>query len=275
MSELENVSPEPAVEPTEPETESETPKVDAPVEKRKYKVKIDNEESEVDEDELISNYQLKKASHQKFQQASALQKELEDFLYSSKANPKQIFEMLGINAKDFSEQLLIEELMEASLSPTEREAKELKAKLAKYEAAEKESEAQAQARKYTLELSEAESAVEAEVVQALQEAGLKPTPRNIARLAEQMLASERSAVEASRYVKRDLDEDLGDLLSTHSIEDLMKIPAAKKLLEALKSQEISQLQAKRTVSAPKEASTQKETPQFTRIDDFFGKRRNK
>lgn len=83
----ENVTEDSQTLPTPPvdtpeDTPEDTPKPeDKPTDKPKmYTVKVDGEEMEVTEDELVSNYQLAKASQQRMQEAAEQKKQLQEDL---------------------------------------------------------------------------------------------------------------------------------------------------------------------------------------------------
>lgn len=93
------------VEPIAPQEEVQIP--EAP---RKYKVKVDGLESEVEESELINSYQKGRSADKRFQEASDLRKQLETFVENAKADPTQLLEQLGHNPKEWARDLLLAEI---------------------------------------------------------------------------------------------------------------------------------------------------------------------
>jgi len=175
---------------------------------RKYKVKIDNEESEVDEAELIKGYQLSKASHQRMQQAAELQKELESFVHEIKANPLMLLDKLGVSVQDLVKQsglshkeilktygddiydiaagLLQEQIEDAMLSPEAKKARDYDKLMAEKQAEKDHVNAEANKKANQAAMLKAEQDVQLEIVQALKEGGLKPTRELIAQVAYEM-----------------------------------------------------------------------------------------
>jgi hypothetical protein len=66
-----------SADPTKAATEAGPPSDATPAEIRKWKVKIDGAEAEVDEPELLRGYERAKGSHKRFEEAAKLRKEIE------------------------------------------------------------------------------------------------------------------------------------------------------------------------------------------------------
>jgi len=176
---------EPAVVQEEPQQTPETP--------RKYKVKVDGLESEVDEAELINSYQKGRSADKKFQEAADLRKQLETFVENVKADPAQLLEQLGHNPKEWARNLLLAEIEaeEQEKDPNLKRIAGLEKKLSELEKGE--------ASKKQLQLEEIAKAEESalvmkidnEIGKTLEEmgflAGTAPAEL-IADIAEQMLA---------------------------------------------------------------------------------------
>lgn len=74
---------------------------------RKYKVKIDGQEAEVDETELINNYQTRKASDKSFREGQAAKKQAEQFAGLLKSDFLKVLESpeLGLTEDQIIDQL--------------------------------------------------------------------------------------------------------------------------------------------------------------------------
>lgn len=159
---------------------------------QKYKVKIDGQELELPPEELIKGYQLNQASQKRFQEASQLKQQADqqmEMLQFAKSNPIEFFRATGLNAKSFAEQVLLQELEESMLSPEEKELRDLKQWKSNYEmqlAKQQEEQQQAQ---YSLLEEQTAQELESEILEVLSANNMKPTPKNIARVAEYLLAS--------------------------------------------------------------------------------------
>ena len=215
----------------------------SPVEKKRYKVKVDAEELEIDEEELLKGYQTSKSSSKRFQEASALNKQVEKLLEDSRKDPRKMFEILGINPREFSEQLLLQELEESLLSPEEKERKAEREELESYRKHTQTQKQKEEAARIERESEQVAEEIDEQIYNALKESGLKPTARNIARMAEYMLAgldqddNKMDAKRAFSKVRSDTNQDLQDLFSSTPIEDLVKF-LPKEMLAALRQFDI-------------------------------------
>jgi dUTPase len=128
------------------------PEAKKPVEApKKFKLKVDGAEEEYDEQTLLKLAQLGKASDKRFQEASKLRKQAEDFLSQLK-DPNSLRQVLanpaiGVDIKKFAEDYLLEEMEKAQLSPEQLKIKEYEAKLKTIEDERKSEAEKAQAAK--------------------------------------------------------------------------------------------------------------------------------
>lgn len=160
-------------------------------ESKKYKVKVDGVESEVDENELLTSYQKGRSADKKFQEAAELRKQLEAFVENVKANPNELLTQLGHNPKEWAKQLLLAEIEDEAnaADPNLRRVAELEKKLTALEEGDKKkklAEAEAQSR---IEEEAIVNKIDSEIANAFKEMGItKPTAELVADVAEQMLA---------------------------------------------------------------------------------------
>ena len=112
------------------------------VEAKRYKVKINNEDLEVDEAELIRGYQTRKAADEKFREAANARKQSEELirLLRDEDSVFDVLQKLGLDPRNISERYLIKQLEEDVMSPEEKETRDMKRKLAEYENQKKQSE---------------------------------------------------------------------------------------------------------------------------------------
>lgn len=128
---------------------------------KKYKVKIDASEVEVDEAELINGYQMSAASRKRFEEAAQARKAVETFEKMWAENPKAVL-LRAKNDPDFkakfraaAEEFLHEEYTQEDLSPEEKqrrdELKELEEWKAQRQQEQEEKARQAEEAKYEQE----------------------------------------------------------------------------------------------------------------------------
>lgn len=155
---------------------------------RRYKVKVNNEELEVDEDELVRGYQTRKAADEKFREAAMARKQAEEFISLLK-NEEEVFNVLaklGYDPKDLSEKYLVKQLEEELLSPEEKELRDYKRKLAQYEA-EKKAEQERIEQEQRLELiNKFTNDYQTQIIDALETSGLPKTQHTVKRMSYYM-----------------------------------------------------------------------------------------
>ena len=205
QSDNESTSPVAVEQPPEPKPEP------------KPKIRLGGQEVEVDS----AVAEMKKSADNKYQEAAKLRKEAQEqmeLLKYAKENPIEFFRVTGINAKEFAEKILLEELEDSLLSETERELKKYKkAEKEHNERKAKEDEQVKLKQQQELEAQYA-SEVENEILEVLKEQGIKATPRNIAKVADIMLASLESG--GSRLHAKDAFSRANESLRAEALEYL-------------------------------------------------------
>ena len=274
--------------------------------KKKYKVKIDDQEQEVDEDEIVKGYQLAKASSKRFQEASDLRKELSEFVNSVKQNPMELLKKLnitpaelmkksGMSHKEFlkaygdpydiAEQLLMERIEEASLTPEQKRLRELEAKEKSWrEREEQENKARMEKEeneKLTRMEQEYVAQLEENMVNVIQASGIKPTPKLIAQIAYELDLMTRGDDDmniSQAMVKKAMDAALGR--SKNSLVDVLSSLEEDQLLDSMPPELVKKLNNAmlkkygRQPAAPKEESRQSPAQpnkkKGIKLSDFFG-----
>lgn len=103
---------------------------------RKYQIKVDGQEREIDldsmnDDELVKRVQLAEAAHRRMQEAAEQRKQVESLFKLLKENPIEALKnpALGVDVRKMVEDQILREYEEAQLSEPERKAKELERQL--------------------------------------------------------------------------------------------------------------------------------------------------
>jgi len=99
---------------------------------RMIKMKVDGQEMELPESEIIALAQQGKSANKRFQEAAAAKREAEQVVNFLKSNPKEAFKKLGIDVRKFSEDTLLEFIQQEQMSPEQRKAHENEQELNKY-----------------------------------------------------------------------------------------------------------------------------------------------
>lgn len=197
---------------------------------RKFKVKVEGQELEVPEDELISNYQLRKASDKRFQEAMQARKQSEEFIRLLKTDPVKVLNhpSIGLDAKKWAEEYLISEMQREMMSPEEKQIAEYKEKLSKYEKQEAEYKAQQENAQKEAVKQKYQADYHKQIVEALDTSGLPKTEYTVQRMIHYMSKAlsaeyELSAKDVTDLVRRDYINDTKALYSGLDSDALISI----------------------------------------------------
>lgn len=197
---------------------------------RKYKLKVDGQEVEVDEEELKRGYTHQRAANKKLQEGLAARKQAEEFI-SMMRDPQKFYETaakLGHDPRKLAEEYLVRQLEDEMLDPRDKELKEAKSKLKQIEEMEKmQKEAVENQRNEALKAKYAKDYSD-QFVSALQETGLPATKPMVAEMAKYIhrsakLGFKMNANEAAQLVKEDLQMSYQKLVGDTDGEMLLKL----------------------------------------------------
>lgn len=197
---------------------------------RKYKVKVSGEELEVDEEELKRGYAHKRAAARELQEGKKLQKQAEQLveMLKDKKSLWQIAEKLGHDPRALAEELLAERLKDEMMDPRDRELRDTKEKLTKYEREQQEiREAKEREMHEGLKAKYAKE-YETQFIQALDSTGLPGNKQTVAAMAKYIHEAATqgykiSAEEAAKLVREDIETAQKRLLADLDGEKLVKL----------------------------------------------------
>ncbi len=159
----------------------------------KHKVKVDGKDLEVDYDELLTDYQHKKASTKRWEEASKMRKDFDGVLGAFKQGDLSLLKKLVPNdaLRKFAETELLEYINWEAMTPEQREAAENKRELARLKAEREEDERIAREQGQAALDQHTAQELESDIMEAVKSLGhdAKITPRLIKRIAEQMYQS--------------------------------------------------------------------------------------
>lgn len=209
---------------------------------KKYKVKVDGAESEVDEDELVRSYQLRKVSDKRLQEATQARKQAEEFVSMLKNDPIKLLKdpRIGHDVKKLAEEYLMAELEQEMLTPEQRELKEAKSKLKSYEDMKAQQEKEMTERQEQELIRHHQQNYQKEIISALDKSGLPRTEATVARMINYMAQNlEKSygltADDVVELVKMDYIKDTKSLYAGVPDELLLSIlgdDIVKKVIKA-------------------------------------------
>lgn len=156
--------------------------------KRMFKVKVNGEEVEVDEDELKAGYQTRKASDEKFREAAMSKKQAEEFIHLLRTNPKKVLSNpdLGIDVRKFAEEFLVEQMEEEMMDPKDRELRDAKRQLEEIENEKKRIKEEEESKQAAQLKEKYSQEYQTSIVEALQTSGLPKSEHTVKRMAYYM-----------------------------------------------------------------------------------------
>lgn len=226
---------------TKPEQEQEKPPEikPPPAEPKKYKVKVDGEEIEVTEDVLVRDYQIRKASDKRFQEAAELDKRNQTLLKKIK-DPQGLVEFLtafGLDPDRLAEERIAARLEYEMMTPEQKQIFELRQKNSMYEAQQKQAQAARQREEEEKLNSRHADNLQKSIIASLDETGdLPKTPETIRLIVKHMRTlTENGVMVEPRDVLDLVREELSGLnrniVSKMTPEQLLKYLGKEKLDE--------------------------------------------
>ena len=197
---------------------------------RKYKVKVDGADMEVDEAELIRGYSHQKAANKILQEGKAARKQAEQFIamMKDKGSLFDAIQKMGHDPRALAEEYLANLLQEELMDPRERELKQARAKLQAYDELERKQKEELQRQHHEQMKKKYADEYSQQFVKALQSTGLPPTKPMVAEMAKYIsrsakLGVEITADEAAKLVLEDVKAAQMRLIGDSDGETLLKL----------------------------------------------------
>jgi len=206
---------------------------------RKFKLKYGEEEVELDEPELIRRAQLGFGAEKRLQEAAQANKKamkvLEEWnqLTSLIKDPRKAFEIfrhpsIGLDPEKIAEDLIYEKIQREQMTPEQKEAAELKARLMRLEDEKKAQEQEAQTQQMKALEEKYTNDYQSKIISTLEKAGLPKNRRTVARMANYMLAGLQEGVELDpsdviELVRKDYLEDIQGLFGQLEGDKLLEV----------------------------------------------------
>lgn len=217
-------------------TQSTAPSTGSPIAEaakeamRRHKVKVDGQELEVDESELIRGYGHQRAANKALQEGKALRKQSEEFINMMKDEGKlfDVMKKLGHDPIKLAEQYLVAHLEDELMDPRDKELRDTKGKLKQIEDMEKMQREAVEQRRHEEMKSKHMKDYETQFVEALKVSQLPPTKPMVAEMAKYISRSAQigfkmSPQEAAQLVKEDLQQAHMRLIGDSDGETLIRL----------------------------------------------------
>jgi hypothetical protein len=274
----------PATQPSDASEASATPPETPEV--KKHRVKVFDQELDVSEEDLKKDYELRRASHMRMQEASEAKKQYEQLLSKFQKDPWAAFQELQIDPDLAAEQRLLKKLERELMTPEQKALYEKEESLTARERELKEYEDAKKQYQETLAKQEEDALtykavkeIDTEIGEVLKATGQKPTPRVVARIAEIMLAhldtedGERlGADKAFGMVRDEMSSEMSEYLSALSPEQLVQT-LPKSVLDALRKHDLDRVRGtnpiKQRSAGDSHHSNRQASVKKTSTDNYF------
>jgi hypothetical protein len=225
---------------------------------KKYKVKVNGEDMEVTEDELIQGFQTRKAADAKFREAAMARKQAEEFISLLKKDPIKVLShpSLGIEFRKLAEEYLYNQLEEEMMDPKDRELKKYKAIMEEQERARDErAKAEQEAQIEQLKAEYSQNYVK-DITEALQNTGLPKNEFTVKKIAFYMAEALKrgyslTAKQVAPLVKEDYIKEQKALYSSLDGDMLVQL-LGDDLVGKIRKYDVNKVKAKTPPSTPKE-----------------------
>lgn len=237
---------------------------------------------------LTKQLQMSKAAQRAMQEKGSFEKQVQSFVENLKGNTEQTLRDMGLDPVEFAAKVLEAEIEKQKLSPAEREAQELKAKLKALEEENKRKEEEFSKKEFEAHRKQVADRVENQMIQALDKSDLPHTPYVADRIAKYMLLAlndpegpvELTPEDVIPLVRADILGDIQQVIkgmSEDKIEDFIGkdvfSKVRKKNIEKVKQQPQTPATAKaaiKEVGKDQKASLKPVEQPKIRSRDFFG-----
>lgn len=248
-------------------------KAETPAEKR-YRLKVNGQEREFSEAEVIRRAQMAEAAQEKFQKAAHLEK-LESAI--QQGDRRAIQKLLGDDRfHNFAVEYLSERLEEEEMSPKERELRGRERQLQEYEEKMRAEQEQRQAQAMKQMEDHYAQKFDQEFSAAMKAQKLPPTPKAVARMAELMkqnleMGLDLPATSIAQLVKEELTttvKSIMDGLDDESLASLLGEQVEAKLLKRSREKLKSPMGTNRAQSQSREAAPRGQAQQRLSKEEF-------
>lgn len=252
---------------------------------RKFKLKVDGQEYEEeidlsDEEGLKKHLQMSKAAQKRMKEATELRKAAEQFIDILRTNPRKVLSdpNIGVDLKKFAQEIMNEEIENASKSPEELEKEALTKELEELREKYKKDEEDRKQKEFERLQNDAEQKLESDIGDALKTSELPKTPYTVRKMAEIMMIAlenniDLNAKDVIPLMRKQMKQDITEMFSAAS-DDVLEELVGKDNISRLRKRNLAKAKkAVETASAVQPTGTEvkKEAkePQKMTIRDFL------
>ncbi len=225
--------------------------------KKKYRIKVDGNEEEMeidlnDEQTLIRHLQMSKAASKRMNEAAITRKQAEQFIHALKTDPLRVLSDPRVMGSEkfqaIAEEYLSKKLQEQMLSPEERKRMEMEDKLRKYEEQEKRTKEEAEQKQIQQLEEHYAQQYQKTIIEALQSTNLPKNAFTVKRMAELLQKNIQHGLDLephhlAQLVKEDYQRELVGLIGGSDAEQIISM-FGDDLANKIRKHDLSKLKAK-------------------------------
>lgn len=251
---------------------------------KKYKVKVDGNDEEVDEETLLKAYSKSKAADTKFQEASMMRKQAEQFVHLLKTDPIKVLTnpKMGIEFRKLAEEYLVAQLEDESLDPKEKEFREYKRQVEEMNAEKKRQNEEVESKRANDLRDHYQQDYSQKITAALESSGLPKTEKTVKSMAFYMSEGlkrgfELSPTDVAGLVRQDYIEAQKELYASLDGDDLEAM-VGKEVAEKLRKNQLKKLKGNQpqsnSYSVPRKSGSSKASDKLSK-DEWRAKIRKR
>lgn len=226
-----------------------------------FEVKVNGKIVKMSKQEALDRASMSYRANEKFEEASKIQKRIDQITSTAKSNPIQSLIELGLNKeqiRDAMEAWYNKEFIEPEmLSPEQRRLNEQEERLKQYEEQERQRKEQEELEKMRSLTAQEQKYLQTQIIEALEKSKLPKTPSIVGRMAFYMSQNLRNGWEAPmehiiRQVQNERQEAFGGDMDSMSVDEFMNLygEAGNKFLMKLRQYDLQKLRESRAQKMP-------------------------
>lgn len=233
---------------------AEAPKPPTAAEIKKWKLKIDGQDVDMTEDELVKNAQLGRAGQKRMQEAAQLRKNMEGFIEMLRKDPVRVLSdpNIGVDVKRMAEAIINNELEEMQKSPELKEKEKLERELKELRDKHKKDEEDRKSAEFQRLQQQASVQLEGDIITALKDGGLPKTPYTVKKMAEIMMTAlandiDLSAKDILPLMKQQMHSEVREMFAS-APEDVMEEMLGKDNVTRLRKRAVARAKAAKSIA---------------------------
>lgn len=220
---------------------------------KKYNIKVDgrNETVELDlndEAAVTKHLQMSRAAQKKMQESSDMNKAAMEFIELLKTDPRKVLQdpNIGVDLKKLAQEIINEEIENASKSPDQLEKEKAQKELAEIKAKIEADETKRKSSELQRLQQEQQEKIEVNIESALKTSDLPKTPYTVRKMAEMMLIALQNNVDLSPtdlvpLIRKQMQSDIKDLFGAAN-DDILEELIGKERISKMRKKKVAAVQ---------------------------------